>query len=652
MRAATLRIGFFCAERSARRASVCTLLAVALLFALAPARAQSDDDFLAVREAFRTGNRARLDAIEPRLRSHVLYPYVAYYQMRQRLDEAPADDVRALMVQLSDGPLAERLRNDWLKSAARRGLWDEFDADRAGLRSEDAEVTCYALQRSIRLGEAGALQAVRTHWLSSRRAVPEACNTAYQSALAAGAISADDVWARIRLTLQYGQVSVAKSLDRYLPGRAGLNARQLDAAAANPRKFLEARGAAPKAHGAREIVLFAIQRLARTSPQEAAARFRTLAPDLAREDREFVWGRLAYYAALFHDPEALDWFARAGELNDDQLEWRARAALRTQAWDELLGAVGSMSEARQAEPEWRYWKARALAVQGKQAEANALLAPLSTEHHFYGLLAAEELGETIGAPSEAYRPSESDIQTIADMGAIRRALALYRLNLRFEGNREWLWAIRDFDDRQLLAAAEYARRNELWDRAINTAERTRSVHDFGLRYLAPYREQFRAYAAENGLDEAWVFGLVRQESRFIADARSSAGAMGLMQLMPATARWVAGKLGLKGFRPATVTDLDINISLGTYYLRHVLDVLDNQAVLASAGYNAGPGRARAWRSDGPMEAAIYTETIPFNETRDYVKKVMTNAAYYARMFGRGVVSLKERLGTIPPRHDR
>jgi soluble lytic murein transglycosylase len=624
---------------------------MALMLAIAPARAQGDEDFMSAREAFRTGNRARLDAIAPRLRDHVLYPYVAYYRMRQRLEETPADDVRELIAQLADGPLSDRLRNDWLKSVARRGLWDVFDADRVGLRSEDADVTCYALQRAIRLGEAGALEAVRKHWLSSR-AAPEACNSAYESAIAAGTIDADAIWARIRLALQYGQVSLAKSLDRYLPGRAGLNSKELDAAAANPRKFLERRGEMPNGRGAREIVIFAIQRLARTSPQEAAMRFGALASDLAREDRAFVWGRIAYYGALFHHPEALTWFARAGELDDDQLAWRARSALRVQQWTELLASVEAMSEAERAEPEWRYWKARALRVQGKTTEANALLAPLSTEFHFYGLLASEELGETIGAPSEAYRPSQADLQAIASIPAIRRALALYGLGLRFEGNREWLWAIGEFDDRQLLAAAEYARRNELWDRAINTAERTRSVHDFSLRYLAPYREQFRAYAAEHGLDEAWVFGLVRQESRFIADARSSAGAMGLMQLMPATARWVAGKLGLKGFRQALVTDLDVNISLGTYYLRHVLDTLDNQPVLASAGYNAGPGRARAWRPDGSMEGAIYSETIPFNETRDYVKKVMTNASFYARIFGRGAVSLKERLGIIPPPSDR
>jgi soluble lytic murein transglycosylase len=232
---------------------------------------------------------------------------------------------------------------------------------------------------------------------------------------------------------------------------------------------------------------------------------------------------------------------------------------------------------------------------------------------------------------------------------LRRALELYRLNFRVEGNAEWAWAIRGFDDRQLLAAAEIARRHEVYDRAINTAERTVGLHDFELRYLAPYRDVLKAHTTELALDEAWVYGLIRQESRFITDAHSVAGASGLMQLMPETARWVAKRLGLKNWRWSQVTEVGTNVGLGTYYLRHVLDALDGQPVLASAAYNAGPSRARAWRPETAMEGAAFAETIPFTETRLYVKNVMANATYYAHSFSQQLQSLKQRLGTVGPR---
>ncbi|MBI3068510.1 MAG: lytic transglycosylase domain-containing protein, partial [Betaproteobacteria bacterium] len=181
------------------------------------------------------------------------------------------------------------------------------------------------------------------------------------------------------------------------------------------------------------------------------------------------------------------------------------------------------------------------------------------------------------------------------------------------------------------------------------ADRTVALHDFDLRYIAPYRDVLKVRASELGLDEAWVYGLIRQESRFISNAKSGAGASGLMQLMPNTARWVAKKLGLKDWRWSQVNEVDTNVTFGTFYLRHVLDALDNQPVLASAGYNAGPGRARAWRPGTPIEGAVYAETIPFNETRDYVKKVMANATYYAHVFSQQLQSLKQRLGVIAPR---
>jgi soluble lytic murein transglycosylase len=210
------------------------------------------------------------------------------------------------------------------------------------------------------------------------------------------------------------------------------------------------------------------------------------------------------------------------------------------------------------------------------------------------------------------------------------------------------WAIQAFSDAQLLAAAELARRRDWYDRAINTAERTRELHDFELRFLAPYRELAQQAARENAIDEAWVFGLMRQESRFVSVARSSVGASGLMQIMPSTARWIAQRLGIKRFHSDEMQDPAKNIQFGAYYLKHIQTSLDGSPVLATAAYNAGPSRAQRWRDSRPMEAAVYIESIPFAETRDYVKKVMSNAMYYAQRFGQPSVLLKDRLGTVPP----
>jgi soluble lytic murein transglycosylase len=214
--------------------------------------------------------------------------------------------------------------------------------------------------------------------------------------------------------------------------------------------------------------------------------------------------------------------------------------------------------------------------------------------------------------------------------------------------REWQFAIRYYDDPKLLAAAELARRAEVYDRAIHTADRTVRLHNFALRYPVPFRDVFGEYAKTHGLDEAWVLGLVRQESRFISDARSTAGAAGLMQIMPRTARYVASRIGLRNYAKS-VTQVQTNVTLGTGYLKLVLDQLGHP-VLASAAYNAGPGRARRWRdAEKSLEGAIYAETIPFGETRRYVKKVMANSVFYGALLENELKPLKLRLGTIAPR---
>jgi soluble lytic murein transglycosylase len=232
---------------------------------------------------------------------------------------------------------------------------------------------------------------------------------------------------------------------------------------------------------------------------------------------------------------------------------------------------------------------------------------------------------------------------------VRRAVKLAQLDMRPESQREWLYVVRGLPDEALLVAAEYARREGLYDRAINTAERTSTRHDFGLRYLMPFGPQFATAAQEHAVDAALLFGIARQESRFVADIVSSAGAVGLMQLMPPTAQWVAKQLKRSDFRPSQISDVAINTEFGAYYFRYWYDRLERLPALAAAAYNAGPGRAQAWRVGAPLEGAVWVETIPFNETRDYVKKVLANAMIYARALDQTFVPLTARLGTVPPR---
>jgi len=611
------------------------------------ALAGQDEDFLAARDAFRAGDAAKLAIFAQRLQQTPLEVYISYYQLRMRLETVEPGVIRAYLARPDDTPLIDKMRAEWLRALGRKQQWELFDSEYPRLLAEDAELSCYALQSRLRSRQQAALHEARDLWLSGKDR-PESCGTVFEAALAAGVITQQDIWQRLRLALEAGNVSLAKHLAGQLVGEREISPVALSRAMENPGRYLEQES--PDGAGQRAVALFALQRLARQSPDLAARHWEKLALHFPESEQHYFLGWLAYEGARKHDPRASQWFREAGQaaLNEQQSAWRVRAALRAQDWPDVLSAINAMSAAQRGETAWRYWQARALQALGRRAEAEKIFVPLSAEYDFYGQLASDELADTtvLSAPQTIYQPGKNDVAAVEALPGVRRALALYRMDLRTDAMREWIWVIRNFNDQELLAAAEIARRNEMYDRAINTAEKTVRVHDFSLRYLAPYRAALREHIQENSLEEAWVYGLMRQESRFVTSARSGVGAAGLMQVMPATARWIARKLGLKDYRESLIHQLDTNLKLGTFYMKNMLSSLDDSPVLASAAYNAGPGRARRWRAETPMEGAIYAESIPFNETRDYVKKVMSNTVYYARQFGDPPRSLKQRVGMI------
>lgn len=677
-----------------------------------PVQASEEDDFLAARNAFRAGNTKKLAYFAQKLKKSPLEVYVNYYQLRLDLDKADVKTIKQFLARPEDTPVVNRLRGDWLKLLGKKQQWDLFDTEYPRILNEDTELTCYVLQSRLRNHADVVMRDARGLWFTGK-AQPESCGVPFDAAISAGIISGRDIDERMRLALEAGNVSLAKQLAAKLTGNDAGEIAALDSAARDADRYLEnlefdmrkfavikpfghINAAArvqpfsagvqatqdcgnvlsnltdcgqPKVdmvsgntdiskpllnpklatQGQRVAPLFALQRLAKQSPDLASVHWAKLAIYFPLNEQQYFYSWLAYEAARKLDKRAPQWYKLAGDipLSELQSSWRVRAALRELDWTEVLASINAMNTQLQREGAWRYWKARALQALGSPLEARNLFAPLSVEYNFYGQLAGDELNTPVmSATAPAYKPSKEAVAEMLEMPGVRRTLALYRMSLGSDALEEWRWLLRNFNDRELLTAAEIARSYEMYDRAIGAAEKTVNLHDFSMRYLAPYRDVLQEHIRENGLDEAWVFGLMRQESRFVTNAKSNVGAAGLMQIMPATARWVAKKLGLKSYRNQLIHQLDTNLRLGTYYMKTVLSQFDDSPVLASAAYNAGPGRARQWRGSQPLEGAIYAETIPFDETRDYVKKVMSNTMYYAYQFGSAPRSLKQRMGII------
>jgi len=607
----------------------------------------SDSDVLAAKEAAQRGQWKVVEAYRARLSGHILEAYPSYWMLAGSVDRADPRDVRAFLDRYPSSPLSESLRREWLRALGASGTWDVFRSEYPKVVGDDVEIACYSFQERLARSDPEVMDEARALFVSGRESAA-ACEPVFAALAAAKRINEADEWERIRALLAEGIVKEARRVNLLLPASAAVNDKQLERAAKDPASFLakEKLGhGVPRAQ--QELLVFAVERLARNKPEEAADRLNVLTPRLEPKAVRHAWGQVAWWGAMNHSPRALEWYSQVGTtaLTDTQIAWRARAALRAADWKEVLASIQALSPEQQREPNWRYWRARALRALGQREAADLLMRSIAGQQSFYGILAAEELGTAAAPEWNGYRPAQADLDRVRSLEGIQRALALYRLNLDNEAFREWIWAIRGFDDRDLLAAAELARQANETERAINTADRTMQVHDFAQRFPTPYRDELVAAARQWSLDEAIVFGLVRQESRFMTDARSRVGAAGLMQIMPATARWIARQMSIRPFKPDMLLRADMNAQMGSYYFSRVLGDLGHP-LLATTAYNAGPGRARRWRDENALEGAIYTETIPFNETRDYVKKVFTNAWYYHHRLTGKTANLHEMLGQV------
>jgi soluble lytic murein transglycosylase len=652
---------------------VVSLLAVSIMAGAAaqPAKrgetVSGDAAVLAARDAVANGDVARLAQAAAAIGDHPLRSYGDFWLLQLRLRSERNgtgidESVGAFLARHPGTYIADRIRLEWMWNLGARREFDRLLRESPAIVwGDDAQLRCYeALARYVTRERPASLAVeARNLLLASREAGNDGCSALADELIAERQLSP---WTRIRALVENNKLATARRATAALPAGDAAQAAQI---LEQPGRWL-ATHERRIGRGQVEPALLALARLSRDDPEKAAQYASALNLHLTPEQRGIAWGRIGHMAALKLMPEAVVWYRQGGAQvgvapetarADEVLEWQVRAALLAGDWAMVRGAVARMPKRLADDPAWVYWDGRALAAAGQREAAELQFARIADRFEFYGKLAAEELDRPIVLPPRAVAVTAAELAPMEANAGFRRALRFYELGLRIEGHREWNWQLGvandggRMTDRQMLAAAEFARRNGVIDRMISTSERTREEFDFGQRFPAPHRDLLEAHARAAGIEPTWVYGLIRQESRFIEDIRSSAGASGLMQLMPATARFVARKVGMSDYAPARVTEVDVNLRLGTSYLKMVLDDLDGHPALATAAYNAGPGRPRARRAALPkaVEGAVFAEAIPFNETRDYVKKVMSNAVYYALLFGDRAQSLKSRLGTVAPR---
>jgi soluble lytic murein transglycosylase len=618
---------------------------------------------LDAREAFRKKDRARLAALSDQAAAerNPLAMWVDYWELTNRLGDAEQSELSAFAQRWSGTYVEDRLRNDWLLELGRRRDWANFAAEYPRFRmNDDREVTCYALTVDALAGK-DVKDAALAAWLAQRDA-DDGCALLAATLFDAKQLNAADVWKKARLSMEMGRPRAARQAAALLgPGIDKSVGEIID----SPSRWL-AKKAATATRNDAELTSLALLRLATTDNDSAAYLLnqrweRALPADLAA----WTWASVARQTALKLQPEAAEQYLRAEradrkgtreiDLPDETLAWKARAALRGDGgrarWQQVVQAINAMPATLQKDPAWVYWKATALQAVAEDSEdgealrssSRELLAGIAGQMNFYGELAAEELGQPLVLPPKPTPLTAVERDGAAARPGLQRALMLIASGLRNEGVREWNFAIRGLGDRDLLAAAQLACDHEVWDRCINTSDKTQAEIDIDQRFPMPLRREVAAAARDAGLDPAFIYGLIRQESRFVMDARSGVGASGLMQLMPSTAKWTAKKIGVP-YTPELLTDRDTNLRLGNAYLRLVLDDVGGSQPMAAAAYNAGPGRPRQWRNGPLLDAAIWAESIPFPETRDYVKKVLSNATYYAALLGGKGTTIRGRLG--------
>ncbi|OQW94354.1 MAG: hypothetical protein BWK79_06310 [Beggiatoa sp. IS2] len=587
-------------------------------------------------QALKANNLGTFFEVSESLRDYPLYYFLRYSYLKSRLTKVDATEIETFLKEYGQTAFGEMLRQDWLKELARQGDWSNFVQWYTPQKA--LTLRCQYVEARMQTGQSvpEVLQEAKELWLSPK-SQPDACNGAFSYLYSSALMNSDLVWERVRLAMRKDQVSLAGSLAKRLSleDQAWIGRWQL--MHKKPEQEL-VDFIAQDSQIVREIIIHGIKQLADNQFDLASNYWTTYQSRYAFTPQQIgeTQRDLALACAKQEHPDALKWLKAINKsyLTEDSSAQRILFALKKQEWSAVADFTNDLPEESKKLPQWRYWQGRAFEQTGKVALAQSIYKELANERDYYAFLAADRIGAGYQMQNKPTVFTSADEAQLLKNLSIKAALEFYQTGMTSNGRQEWQHGVKQLPPAQQMSAAVLANRWGWYDRAITTAAKANAYDDLEVRFPLPYRENLTMGASSQAIDVAWVYGIVRQESIFMSDARSQSGALGLMQLMPATARGLSKKVGVKISSNSDIQDIDTNITLGTAYLRQMLDKFDGNYMLATAAYNAGPGRAQRWAEENScVPADIWVEMIPFDETRTYVRRVLFFTSVYEARLG-------------------
>lgn len=634
---------------------IITILAAVLLTNSVVANDSTDytgqrDDFLAAERALKSGRLNDFHQLMETLETYPLYPYLLLEDMRRHLSKTPINEVEDFLNRYADSPLEKQLRHAWLESLARHDRWQDYL--KFYQATNNTELQCQYKWALLKTGKAEqAYENIEHLWLVGY-SQPRVCDRVFNAWYHSGGMTQGLVWNRIQLAMNKRKLILARYLTRFQTPENQKWSELWIKVHSRPSLILTRENFSADHPMRNAILVYGVKRLAQSNPLRAIKIWNTTLSHrypFDDDDRADLERYFAMVLAVRGKPEALSWLAVIEPgVDDDQLrEWRVRSALNQENWDAVLAWINQLNDDQLQSPRWQYWRARALETQGQQDLAEEMYFSLAQTRSYYGFWSADRVEAPYHLNASPLAVNQEDLSTIEAYPGILRAHELYLLDRIIDARREWYYATYTMGERQLRQAAKLAQNWGWHDRAILTIARTQYSDDLEMRFPLAHHEQILAQAKINNIDPAFAYAIIRQESAFTADARSHAGALGLMQVMPRTAQQLAKGLDIRINHTFDILDITKNLQFGMKYLRKTLNRYDNHPVLATAAYNAGPYRVNKWLPErGNISSDLWTETLPLAETRNYIQNIMAYTAIYERRMGKEPTPITERMPPI------